>query len=257
VIDLHCHVLPGIDDGPATEQDAIILARSARADGIRTIVATPHVDWSYPRTLSGPIRAGVRELQARLDVAGVDIRLQTGAEVAFTRALELDDVELRALTLGGRGWLLLECPLSATATQGFTGAARILASRGHRILLAHPERCPIFLRSPEALDELVAEGMLAQVTARALTGTFGRPVRDVALHMLESGTVHVVASDGHSENRPAKIAEPLQSLSLDPALTAWLTEQVPAALLTGAEPPERPHVRPGRARGRLSRLVRR
>jgi protein-tyrosine phosphatase len=113
MIDLHCHILPGVDDGPATEQDAIDLARGARADGVTKIVATPHVDHAYPKLRSGVIRGAVGGLQARLDAAQVDVALDTGAEVSFTRALELDDAELQALTLGGSGWLLLECPLGA------------------------------------------------------------------------------------------------------------------------------------------------
>jgi hypothetical protein len=92
------------------------------------------------------------------------------------RAMELDDAELRELSLAGAGWLLLECPLGATLRPGFIDVARSLAQRGHRLLLAHPERCPIFLRSPEVLDELVAEGMLVQVTAGALSGQYGRIV---------------------------------------------------------------------------------
>jgi protein-tyrosine phosphatase len=257
MIDLHCHVLPGVDDGPATEQEAIELARGARADGITKIVATPHIDGDYPNLRSGVIRGVVRALQSRLDAARVDVTLETGAEVSFTQALGLDDAELGALTLGGGGWLLLECPLGGTATPGFTAAARTLVVRGHRVLLAHPERCPIFLRSPEALEELVAEGMLAQVTARALSGGFGRTVRDLALHLVERGTAQVVASDGHGGHRPASIAQPLRGIPMDPALREWLTLEMPSAVLAGAALPERPDVRSTRPRGRLSRLVRR
>jgi protein-tyrosine phosphatase len=197
LIDLHCHILPGLDDGPTTLQESIDLARGAAADGITTIAATPHVDWSYPAVDSARIHDGVRALQARLDTAGVEVTVVRGAEVAATRALELDDDELRALTLGGGGWLLLECPLLLTLTPGFVDAARSLMRRGHRVILAHPERCPIFLRSPDLLVELVAEGMLTQVTAGALSRRYGRTVRDFALLLLQRGAVHVIASDAH------------------------------------------------------------
>ncbi len=242
MIDLHCHVLPGVDDGPSTMQEAIDLVRGAAADGIRTIVATPHVDHLHRPVGSGYIRAAVPEVQARLDRAGVGVKIETGAELAFTRAVDLDDDELAALTLGGGGWLLLECPLNVTATPGFISGARLLARRGHRILLAHPERCPLFLRAPEELDDLVADGMLAQVTARALDGRFGRTVRDLAVHLVARGSVHVVASDGHDENRPAKIAAHLARAPVPLALADWLTHEVPAAVLAGQEPPRRPRV---------------
>ena len=209
MIDLHCHVLPGVDDGPATVEGAIALARVARQDGITTIAATPHVEWSRPSVTSGRIHAAVPALQARLAAAGVDVTIVTGAELGAGRALELDDAELRALSLGGAGSLLLECPLTATLTPGFVGAARALARRGFRIVLAHPERCPIFLRSPGTLLELVAEGMLAQITAGALNRRYGRTVRDCALALMDGRAVHVVASDGHGPHRPARIAREL------------------------------------------------
>jgi len=255
MIDLHCHVLPGIDDGPESAQEAIELARGAMADGISTIVATPHVDASHPEVRAGVIQAAVPAFQARLERAGVRVKIETGAEVAFTRALDLDDAELRALTLGRGGWLLLECPLNITSTPGFLAAARQLACRGHRILLAHPERCPLFLREPDELSQLIAEGMLAQVTARSLGGRFGRTVRTATLHLLARGSVHVIASDGHDANRPARIAGHLRSAGLDPGLIAWLTREVPGALLSGADLPAAPRPARGRPRRRLTRMV--
>ena len=256
MIDLHCHVLPGVDDGPATVQEAIQLARGASADGITTIVATPHVDASHPEVRSARVRGAVAELRSALAGARVAVAIEAGAEVAFTRAMELDDAELHALTLGGAGWLLLECPLSTTAAPGFATAARLLARRGHRILLAHPERSPIFHRAPEQLDDLVAEGMLSQLTARSLDGRFGRTVRELALDLVARGAAHVVASDGHDANRPARIAAHLRNAGLDTALSDWLTREVPAAVLDGAAPPRRPQgtrVRPRRGLARLAR----
>jgi protein-tyrosine phosphatase len=289
MIDLHCHVLPGVDDGPATVEESIALAREAHEDGTTTIAATPHVDWIRPQINARLVRDAVTALQGELDAAGVGVRIVPGGEVASTRAIELDDDELRALTLGGGagdsgasgggggggtsgggggggasggggggggGWLLLECPLDATVTPGFVEIARMLARRGHRLLLAHPERCPLFLRGPQLLDELVAEGMLAQVTAGALSGLYGRTVRDAAFRMVDTGAAHVVASDGHGGNRPAKIAGELTGTGLDPALIRWLTDDVPAALLAGEAPPPRPPVEPRPSRRRRIPLLR-
>lgn len=255
MIDLHCHVLPGLDDGPATFEEAIDLARGARADGIRTIAATPHVDWSHPSIDSSRIQVATRALQARLDAAGVGVRVVQGGELAAGRARELDDAELRALSLGGAGWLLLECPLLATLAPGFLQSARSLVMRGHRVVLAHPERCPIFLRSPDKLYALVAEGMLAQVTAGALNRRFGRTVRDLAVRLMDSGAVHVVASDGHGGSRPARIGSELATAGIDPKLAAWYAHDAPAAILAGREPPPRPAVRPHHRHERLLRLV--
>lgn len=256
MIDLHCHVLPGLDDGPETVEEAIALAREARDDGIATIAATPHVNWSYPAVDSAGIGAAVVALQRELGAAGIDVSVVPGAEVSATRAVDLDDDELRALTLGGGPWLLLECPLTATQTPGFAGIARSLAKRGHHLLLAHPERSPLFLRSPELLEELISEGMLSQVTAGALSGRYGRSVRNLAMRLVQQGTAQVVASDGHNVQRPARIAGELRETGISPALVAWLARDVPGALLDGKDLPP-PLVSASRRppRGRLLRLV--
>jgi protein-tyrosine phosphatase len=240
LIDLHCHVLPAVDDGPPDVEGAIALARRAQDDGIGTIAATPHVDWSHPHLDAARIEAEVRALQPRLDAAGVDVRVVTGGELGVTRAVNFDDAELRALALGRGPWLLLECPLSPSSAPGFVVAARSLARHGHRILLAHPERSPVFMRAPELLDELVAEGMLGQITSGALTGRFGGTVREFAWRLLESGAVHVAASDAHGDHRPATIGEDLREAQIDPALATWLARDVPAALLAGDRVPARP-----------------
>jgi len=256
VIDLHCHVLPGVDDGPATLDEALALVLQASGDGITTIAATPHVDWTHPAVDAATVAAGVAELQAAIDAAGIDVRLAAGAEVALTRAADLDAAELAALRLGGGPWLLLECPIRPAETPGFAAGARALARQGHRLLLAHPERSPVFLRAPELLDELVAEGALAQVTAGALSGVFGGTVRRAALGFVHAGAVQVVASDGHGAHRPATIAPHLAAAGIDPSLASWLARDVPAAVLAGAPIPRRPDVPPpgDTARRSLRRL---
>jgi protein-tyrosine phosphatase len=254
VIDLHCHVLPGIDDGPATLEQALDLARRAEAAGIATIAATPHVDWSYPANDAARVAAGVDALQAELDAAGIGMRVVRGGEVAVTRAVDLPDEELRALTLGGGPWLLLECPLSPALAPGFVDAARSLAVRGHRLLLAHPERSPVFQRDPGALEELVAGGMLAQVTAAALVGRFGRTAREAGLRMVRDGLVHVAASDAHGGGRAPSILAELEEAGLG-ELAPWLAREAPAAILAGEPLPPRPEVAPPPARRRLRRLL--
>ncbi|MDA0163881.1 hypothetical protein OM076_26660 [Solirubrobacter ginsenosidimutans] len=250
MIDLHCHVLPGIDDGPPTIEAALDLARDAQRDGITTIAATPHIHPEYPNNDAALVWARIVALQPRLDAAGIAVKLVPGGEVDALHALVLADEELRALHLGGGPWLLLECPLSSIAAPAFIPTAKALAARGHKLLLAHPERSPVFLPHPERLDELVNQhGMLAQVTAGSLSGQFGRTVREVAHRMLETRSVHVAASDGHGAHRPATIARELEQAGVEPHLTAWLAHDVPNAILTGAQPPAAPE--PRRPRRRL------
>ena len=245
MIDLHCHVLPGVDDGPSTLEEAIELTRTAQRDGIGTIAATPHITAGYPNNTSANIGAWIAELQPH-----VGVTIVPGGEVDILRAVELDDHELHALRLNHGPWLLLECPLSPVRAPALMPTARALAARGHRLLLAHPERSPVFHKRPGLLRELTDEGMLAQVTAGALTGQFGRPVRDLAHAFVNEGTVHVAASDGHNPNRPATMARELEQAGVDPDLAHWLTTAVPEAILHGAAIPQAPD-RPQRIRRRL------
>src|SRR5690606_9286370 len=107
VIDLHSHVLPGVDDGPRTVEGSIELAKAAAESATTELVATPHVTWDIP-TSAATVHEGVAALQAELDAAGIALRLRTGGEVAISRAAELDEEELAGLRLGGGEWLLAE-----------------------------------------------------------------------------------------------------------------------------------------------------
>src|SRR5262249_54726636 len=111
MIDLHCHVLPAVDDGPATIEAAVELARDAESDGTTTIVATPHFDSNHMHLSAARIAAEVVSLQKRLDSEGVGITVLPGAELSALRAADLDDGSLKELALGSGPWLLLECPL--------------------------------------------------------------------------------------------------------------------------------------------------
>jgi protein-tyrosine phosphatase len=254
VIDVHSHVLPGIDDGPRTTQDALALARAAVAAGTTELVATPHVSWEF-QTPSQVMRDGVVAMQAELDAAGVPLRLRTGAEVALTRAADLDDEELRALRLGGGEWLLAESPLTMAAP-GLDLLLQRLQAQGHRVLLAHPERAPEFQRHPEMLERLVDAGMLTQITAGSLVGRFGSTVQRFTFDMVAAGLVHNVASDAHNADRrpPGLLAEIEQADAELPGLidhAEWLCEQVPRAILDGGAIPPAPGPAPQRKRRRL------
>lgn len=245
MIDLHCHVLPGIDDGPSTMQEAVALARVAYANGIGTLVATPHVSPMHLHNDAARIAYGVAEVRAALAQEGVPVEVTTGAEVALGRVIDLDEEEIARLRLGGGPWLLLECPLSPAAAYGFPAAARHVAGRGHRVLLAHPERSPAFHADPVAtLGPLVRDGMLSQVTAGAFVGRFGRRVQEVAVELLRAGLVHSVASDAHDPiSRPPSIAAELAEAGVE-GWTEWLAYDVPAAVLAGGAIPPAPGLQP-------------
>jgi protein-tyrosine phosphatase len=233
-----------VDDGPATQAEALALLRTAAANGIATVVATPHCSPRYP-TAPEVMAEGVAEMRAALAAAGIGIALEQGAEVALEMALQLPDAELRRLTLAGSRCLLLECPLAPAVGDAFERCVDDLQRRGYRILLAHPERSPAFLGRPARLRALVDRGALCSVTASAVAGAFGSGPHWYSLELLRDGLVHSLDSDAHdAERRPPDIGPGLQAAATAlPAIAAqagWLTTDAPAALLADDPLPASP-----------------
>ncbi|HEY3864496.1 MAG TPA: CpsB/CapC family capsule biosynthesis tyrosine phosphatase [Solirubrobacteraceae bacterium] len=257
MIDLHTHVLPGLDDGPETIEGSLAIARAAVAAGTRTLVATPHINRAYdvdpPRVLEAAER--LRDRLAREDI---ELELLTGGEISIGRLSRLGREEVDALRLGDGPYLLIEAPLTSGAWQ-LTEIVERLRGDGYGVLLAHPERCPGFHRNPALLRGLVARGALCSITAGALSGQFGRTVNRFALGLLREGLVHDVASDTHdAHRRPPDMDIPLAAAAARlPGLdgqASWLTEGVPAAILAGEPLPARPALP---SRGWRERLLRR
>lgn len=252
MIDLHCHLLPGIDDGPADLGGTLAMAQRHVQAGVEVVAATPHVAWDMPNEAE-TIERRLADVHAALTAAEIPLRVVRGAEIDVHQAVKLTDEELRALALGGGPWLLLEAPL--TTGVGFAPVAYALLERGHRVLIAHPERSPLLQRDPDALRELVHAGAATQVTAASFAGSFGRTVREYAERMLEAGLVHSVASDAHDTfRRPPGMVEPLRTAGLA-ELIPQLAQEAPAAILTGEPLPPAPRWRRpgGRLRGLLGR----
>jgi protein-tyrosine phosphatase len=240
VIDLHCHVLAGIDDGPETVAGSLELARAAASAGTSTLVATPHVNWRYPND-ADTIAAAVDELRGRLAAENVDLELRAGAEIAVTRLAEIEPEQLARLRLGGGEWLLVEPPFTPVAP-GLEQTLQDLQQDGHRILLAHPERCPALHRDPQIVSSLVRGGVLTSITAGSLVGRFGGAPQRFALELVREELVHNVASDAHDvAGRAPGVSAELEQAGLTP-LAEWLTMAVPAAILNGDAIPARPRL---------------
>ena len=247
MIDLHCHMLPAVDDGPSDLEAALALARAQQHAGVRTAVATPHVTAEHAHNLSAEIADRVEGLRCAIATEGdIELELLAGGEVDLWRAAELSDDELDALKLGGGPWLLAESPLRPGAS--FDGLVHDLQSRGHRLLLAHPERCPAFQSDPSKLANLVYGGVLTSITAGAFVGRFGDTVRRFTQRLVADGLVHSVASDAHGADRrrPGLRAE-LEVSGLG-SMVAWWTEEVPAAILAGDRIPPAPDAPVGSGR---------
>lgn len=228
VIDLHCHLLPAIDDGPLDMDETLAMARLQVEAGVRTVAVTPHVSADLP-TEEAAIAVGLADVRAALAGAGIPLEVVGGAEIDVHQAERLSDEQLRALALGGGRWLLLEAPLRPNVP--IEPIARELLERGHGVVLAHPERSPVLQQDLVSLRRLVGAGVVMQVTASSFTGRFGRIVKRFAEELLEAGLIHTVASDAHDAlRRPPGIAEPLAAAGIGD-LAPLLAQEVPAAIL--------------------------
>jgi protein-tyrosine phosphatase len=191
VIDIHNHILPGIDDGSADMEESIEMARIAERDGIRHIIATPHLPAAgMPRT---EIESRTAELNECLRAAGVNVRVYPGAEIPV---FMLDD-ETRRIGLAGSNYLLTEFPLTGMlpiSSEIFSALTRL----GYKIIIAHPERDPNAIRNPEWLLDLVTPDVMLQITADSLTGMMGKEVMSMARYLLKKGAVTFMASDAHN-----------------------------------------------------------
>lgn len=200
-VDIHCHVLPGIDDGSASLEESIAMCRIAARDGIAVTAATPHVrEDKYPNT-PGRIREALDGLRRALAEEGVEHEVVSGGEVHLRPDLGRLVEEGGVPTYADRGrHLLLELP-DVFPDYAAEEAAEGLIARGIVPVIAHPERCETLVNRPELLYRLVRAGALSQVTGLSLDGTFGRSARSAARRFVRAGLAHFLASDAHSTRR--------------------------------------------------------
>lgn len=196
MIDLHCHLLPGIDDGARDLDTALAMARMASADGITTIACTPHIMPGVYNNDGPAIRAALARLQHALAQAGIPIRLVTGADVHVAPDLAAQLRAGRALTLNNSRYFLLEPPhhvLPPRLEDHVFG----LQAAGFVPILTHPERLAWVDQHYDLIGRLVYSGVLVQLTAGSLMGRFGRRPCYWAERMLDEGICHLLATDAH------------------------------------------------------------
>jgi protein-tyrosine phosphatase len=239
VIDLHAHILPGVDDGARSLEEARDLARMALTDGVTTIAATPHVRADFPTTAE-EMELAVDELRYDFVVQGIDVEVAHGGEIAFGLLFAIPPDDLRRFTLAQTGrYLLLECPYRGSPLP-FEPAIASLTRQGIRPILAHPERNPDVQDRPDHVLRLVEAGALVQITAASLEGSLDRASQHCARQLLDLGVVHVLASDAHGPHiRNAGLAAAAREVG-DSGLARYLTTEAPAAILAGQELPSVP-----------------
>lgn len=194
-IDTHCHILPGVDDGPADMETSLDMARIAAGDGIAAIVATPHI---VEGLYNGHDREGrLERLQTALEENGIKIRLIPGAEVPMSVCLGGDERMFSRLAIGSSKFLLMET--AETTYEQLAGAAHHVRLCGFFPILAHPERVGFVQKRPERLAGMISHGdIFCQLTAAGLEGAFGKNMRKISVTLVRMGLIHLVASDAHS-----------------------------------------------------------
>jgi protein-tyrosine phosphatase len=193
----------------------------------------------YPTSVD-EMEGTLATLRTAVAAEGIELELLPGAELDLGRLTQLGADELRRLSLGGNGsWLLVEFPYAGWPI-GLLPVARRLAEDGFRVVLAHPERHEEVQARPVRLQEFVESGIVVQLTAGAIEGRMGRGARQAAHDLLDLGLAHLLASDAHAPSlRAGGLAAAVAAVG-DPELARWLTEDVPAAIVSGSDVPLRP-----------------
>jgi protein-tyrosine phosphatase len=243
VIDTHCHILPGIDDGPEDEQTAIAMARVAVEDGVEAIVATPHMregDYLNERPKVVEAVDAFREVLKRESIA---LTIHYGSEVHLGPRMAERVAEGKLLTYGDRRvYLLLECPYRTRPVR-LEEAIFQLKVVGITPVLAHPERIRHFQEDPTRYEEMLRLGALGQLTSSSLLGTFGTQIQRLSEEWVRRRLVHLLGSDAHDTRyRPPRLRDARRRWAelTDETAAQQATEIWPAALLAGdpIEPPE-------------------
>ncbi len=210
MIDTHLHILPGVDDGPETVEEAVALARALVEEGVHAAVATPHYNDEFPQYAAAEIRERVYDLQQVLNRYNIPLRLCAGHEALIKPGLVEDIQAGRVATLNGSRYLLLELWNNSWVPETERVIFELRAA-GIVPVIAHPERYRVIQQDVERLCVLVRRGVLTQLTASSLVGQWGKTVRRCAETLLKKNLIHCIASDAHGLNkRPPGISSGLR-----------------------------------------------
>lgn len=232
--DLHCHLLPGVDDGPSTMEESLDYAMAAVAAGTERIVATPHVE----RVVVADLPDRVEELRGALARERIPLAVVCGGEIKPRSVFGLTGAELEILAHGppAARWLLYEVPFRGV-DELFLEGARELIDRGYGLLCAHPERSQGLLTGGlTALQPLLDAGAVVAANVAPLAGDEGPERHAAALHVLRRGLAGVVATDAHPPRRPFTLADgeyAVHAATGRAEHAEWLTTIAPARLLSG------------------------
>lgn len=238
MLDLHCHLLPGIDDGAVDLDMALEMARMAFADGIRTVACTPHIyPGMYDNNRDG-IRAAIDALRGELAARDIPLQLVEGADVHLDRELIAAIRDGLVPTLAGSRYLLLEPP-HHVAPPRFEESVFELMTAGIVPVITHPERLSWVEQHYDMFERLSRRGAWMQITAGALTGRFGKRVRHWGERFVGDGHCMILATDAHHpQRRPPLLAEAREAAAVlvGQEEATNMVQTRPAGIVADADP---------------------
>jgi protein-tyrosine phosphatase len=209
MIDIHCHILPGVDDGAQSLSDSIDMAKKAVEQGIHTIVASPHHRNSRYENPKQLIIDRVKELNEALRLERIELEVIPGQEVRIYGEILQGFETGEILPVNHTPYVLVEFP--SNHVPGYTGKLFYdLQMKGLIPVIVHPERNQEIIERPEKLYQLVKKGALTQITASSIAGDFGKKIKNFSLQLIENNLTHLIASDAHNiTSRAFKMREAL------------------------------------------------
>ncbi|GEM02119.1 protein-tyrosine phosphatase [Halolactibacillus halophilus] len=227
MIDIHCHILPDLDDGAKHMEESVRMARQAVDQGIHAVIATPHHKTTRYENDRQTVLESVRQLNNRLREEHIPLKVHPGQEIRIFEHMghTFDETELLSLNETGV-YVLIELP-SHEIPRYTDHLIYNLSTQGYIPIIAHPERNQVILENSDILYEFVKNGGLSQVTASNLTGKLGKKVRHFSESLIEHNLAHVIASDAHHiEHRAFDLQDAYQSVRkrMDTAYVKQLSE---------------------------------
>ena len=223
MVDLHCHILPGIDDGSKDIEETLEMARIAVSEGVQHIICTPHYIQYSDYYNKKQVEALVDEMNERLNEEGISLTLSAGHEVYMTPDLPKLVQEGEVSTLNNTQYLLVEFPMNDIPLYA-EDVFYELRLMGLTPVLAHPERYPMIIENPTLLLKFLNLGVLCQANVGSIRGFFGERVQETVFKLIEHRMIHFIATDAHTpRNRSPKVQKALEAVTkLDATLAQEL-----------------------------------
>lgn len=197
MIDIHSHIIPAVDDGPKTMEEAVRMLEHMSDEGISTVISTSHFKSPQFDVSVDQVKNGVHLLKKQVEKEGIPLKILEGQEIRIYKDLVRDLLAGRALSLGNSQYVLVEFP-SKEVPDFTVDLFKEMISNNFIPIIAHPERNRALMEKPEILYKFIKNGALAQVTTGSLSGHYGSKIKDTAISFVENNLVQAIGSDVHN-----------------------------------------------------------